>query len=61
MRALGYPVRGTLTAWVREAFPEAVTAMVGRSWRPAYPEALKQAGVFGLCNREESAQDLAAS
>lgn len=22
MRALGYPGRGTLTAWVREAFPE---------------------------------------
>jgi transposase-like protein len=23
MRALGYPCRGTLTKWVREAFPEA--------------------------------------
>ena len=23
MRELGYPSRGTLTAWVREAFPEA--------------------------------------
>lgn len=31
MRALGYPGRGTLTAWVREAFPEARTSMVGRS------------------------------
>lgn len=31
MRALGYPGRGTLTAWVREAFPETRTSMVGRS------------------------------
>lgn len=59
MRALGYPGRGTLTAWVREAFPEAKTAIVGRSWRPAYPEALKQTGVIRLCSREERAQDVA--
>jgi transposase-like protein len=36
MRALGYPGRGTLTAWVREAFPEARSSMVGRSWRRGY-------------------------
>ena len=59
MRALGYPGRGTLTAWVREAFPEARTAMIGRSWRPAYPKALRQAGVVGLCDGSESAQDVA--
>ncbi|AOF94478.1 IS3 family transposase [Sinorhizobium sp. RAC02] len=59
MRDLGYPGRGTLTAWIREAFPEARTSIVGRSWRPAYPEALKQAGVIGLCSGEESAQDVA--
>lgn len=35
MRALGYPRRGTLTAWVRDAFPETRTSMVGRSWHPA--------------------------
>ena len=33
MRALGYPGRGTLTAWVREAVPETRTSMVGRSWQ----------------------------
>jgi transposase-like protein len=33
--------------------------MVGRSWRPAYPEALKQAAVLDLCNGEESAQEVA--
>jgi putative transposase len=59
MRALGYPGRGTLTAWVREAFPETRTSMVGRSWRPAYPEALKRVGVIGLCSGEESTQQVA--
>lgn len=59
MRALGYPGRGTLTAWVREPFPEVRTSMAGRSWRPACPEALKQVAVLDLCNGEESAQEVA--
>jgi putative transposase len=59
MRALGYPGRGTLTEWVREAFPETQASMVGRSWRPAYPEAVRQAGVIGLCGGDESAQQVA--
>jgi putative transposase len=59
MRALGYPGRGTLTAWVREALPEARKTIVGRAGRPSYPEALKQAGVIGLCSRQESAQAVA--
>lgn len=59
MRALGYPGRGTLTAWVREAFPDARASMVGRSWRPAYPEALNQAGVIALCCGDEKAQEVA--
>ncbi|MEJ0051282.1 MAG: IS3 family transposase [Methylovirgula sp.] len=59
MKALGYPGRGTLTAWVREAFPGARTSMVGRSWRPTYPEALKQAGVIALFSGEERAQEVA--
>lgn len=59
MRALGYPGRGTLTAWVREAFPETRTSMVGRSWRPAYPGAVKQVGAIGLCSGNESAQQVA--
>jgi transposase InsO family protein/transposase-like protein len=33
--------------------------MTGRSWRPAYPEALKQVGVIGLCSGEESGQQVA--
>lgn len=59
MRALGYPGRGTLTAWVREALPQARKAIVGVAGRPSYPAALKQAGVIGLCSREESAQAVA--
>lgn len=45
--------------WVREAFPETKTSIVGRSWRPAYPESLKQVGVIELCSGEESAQRVA--
>ena len=59
MRALGYPGRGTLTAWVREAFPETRKAIVGRAGRRRYPDAMKQAGVIRLCNRQESAQAVA--
>ena len=59
MRALGYPGRATLTAWVREAFPETRTSLAGRSWRPGYSEELRQAGVIRLCNGDESAQKVA--
>ena len=59
MRALGYPCRGTLTKWVREAFPEARRAVVGSVGQRRYPESLKQAGVMELCTRQESAQAVA--
>jgi len=59
VRALGYPGRGMLTAWVRETLPEAEKPIVGRTGRPRYPDALKQAGVIGLCSRQESAQAVA--
>lgn len=59
MRALGYPGRGTLTKWVREAFPEARRAVVGSVGQRRYPESLKQAGVMELCTRQESAQAVA--
>lgn len=42
---------------VREAFPEARASMVGRRWRPAYSETLKQ--VMELCSGEESGQRVA--
>ncbi|WP_312307002.1 IS3 family transposase [Pulveribacter sp.] len=59
MRALGYPGRGTLTKWVREAFPEARMALVGSVGQRRYPESLKHAGVMELCTRQESAQAVA--
>ena len=52
MRALGYPGRGTLTKWVREAFPEARRAVVGGVGRRTYSGMLMQAGVMELCTRE---------
>ena len=59
MRALGYPGRGTLTKWVREAFPEARRAVVGSVGRRTYSGMLMQAGVMELCTREETAQAVA--
>lgn len=59
IRALGYPGRGTLTDWVREAFPESRKAMVGSVGRPKYSEAVKHAGVMELCTRQTSAQAVA--
>jgi putative transposase len=59
LSALGYPCRGTLTAWVREAFPESRKAIVGRVGRRRYPDTLKQAGVMELCTRQGSAQAVA--
>ena len=59
IRALGYPGRGTLTAWVREAFPEARRAVVGSVSLRGYSGELMEAGVMALCTREESAQVVA--
>ena len=59
MKALGYPGRGTLTAWVREAAPEARRAVVGSVGRRRYSGKLMQAGVMELCTREESARAVA--
>ncbi|SDP62120.1 hypothetical protein SAMN05216303_105360 [Rhodoferax sp. OV413] len=59
MRTLGYPCRGTLTAWVREAIPEARRAVVGSVGQRSYLKTLKQAGVVELCTRQESAQAVA--
>ncbi len=59
MRALGYPCRATLTAWVREAFPKRRTAVVGSVGRRSYPATLKQAGIVALCTRQGSAQVVA--
>ena len=59
MRALGYPCRGTLTTWIREALPETRRAVVGSVGQRSYPAALKQAGIVALCTRQDSAQAVA--
>ena len=59
IRALGYPGRGTLSKWIREALPEARKAVVGSVGQRRYSESLKQAGVMELCTRQESAQAVA--
>ncbi len=57
LRALGYPGRASLHAWIRELTPEEHTRVVGRS--EAASPGLKQAAVIALCARRESAQAIA--
>ena len=59
MRALGYPGRATLTAWVHEVFPEAKRVSNGRYGPGNHTDAAKQAAVVGLYSRSESAEALA--
>jgi transposase-like protein len=60
LRALGYPSRGTLAAWLEELHPEFGQRIVGRATGslPKSP-ARKQAAVIELCTREDSARVLA--
>lgn len=59
MRALGYPGRAMLTAWVRAAFPDTKTVSGGARGRGDHSATVKQAAVVGLYCREESAEALA--
>jgi len=59
LRALGYPCRQILTAWVRERYPETRRRIVSKAGRPAASLASRQAAVYELCTREGSAQALA--
>src|SRR5690349_18555675 len=57
IKALGYPGRDALPAWVQELHPEARSRVLGRSQQPRTP-ALKQAAVIALCTRQASAQEV---
>ena len=57
IRALGYPSRTLLSAWVHELHPQARTRVVGPS-RELSP-AVKQAAVIALCMRQASAPSVA--
>ncbi|AMU19175.1 MULTISPECIES: IS3-like element ISBmu11 family transposase [Burkholderia cepacia complex] len=59
LRALGYPCRQILTAWVRERYPETRKRVVGKAGRPAVSLATRQLAVYELCTREGSAQAVA--
>ncbi|GJG94347.1 IS3 family transposase [Cupriavidus pauculus] len=60
LRALGYPCRATLAAWIEELHPKLGKRIVGRV-AGSVPKSreLKQVAVIELCIREESARALA--
>jgi transposase InsO family protein/transposase-like protein len=59
LKALGYPCRQKLTAWVREQYPEARKYFTGKVGRPAASLSSKRAAVYELCTRTGSAQEVA--
>ena len=59
LKALGYPSRETLAAWVDELYPETKHPVVGKARSVPRPPELKQAAVIELCTRQTSAQTIA--
>ena len=59
LKALGYPCRETLAAWVDELYPETKHHVVGKARSVPRPQALKQAAVIELCTRQTSVQAIA--
>jgi transposase-like protein len=59
LKALGYPCRQKLTAWVRERYPEARKYVTGKAGRPTASLSSKRAAVYELCTRTGSAQEVA--
>lgn len=60
LRALGYPSRETLAAWIEELCPEIRKRIVGRAvGRVPKSQKVKQAAVIELCTREQSARVVA--
>ena len=57
IKALGYPSRSLLSAWLQELHPQERTRVVGQ-FQELAPEA-KQAAVVALCMRPASAQAVA--
>lgn len=61
LRALGYPCRGVLTAWIDEFHPEIRRRIVGRAPNVLHPPEIKNAAVVELCTRTTNAQTIAQS
>lgn len=60
LRALGYPSRETLAAWIKELCPEIRKRIVGRAVGSVpKSQKVKQAAVIELCTREQSARVVA--
>ena len=60
IKALGYPCRAKLSAWVRQHDPDARRRVVGQAIAAALrSEPQKQAAVIDLCSRRESAREVA--
>ena len=57
IKALGYPGRGWLAAWIQELHPEPRARVVGSSQE--LTSALKQAAVIAMCMRQGSAKAVA--
>jgi len=58
-KALGYPCRDTLAAWVHELLPETRRKVVGKVQAVLLSRETKQAAVIELCTRQVSAQAIA--
>ena len=61
LRALGYPCRELLTAWIDEFHPEVRPRIVGRAPNVQLPPEIKKAAVVELCTRTTNAQTIAQS
>jgi putative transposase len=59
LKALGYPGRGTLAAWIDELRPETRKRIVGKVGALPQPREAKEAAVIELCMRQESARVIA--
>jgi putative transposase len=59
LKALGYPGRGTLAAWVEDLHPGTRIRFVGKAGGVAMPLEFKKSAVIELCTRQESARAIA--
>ena len=60
LKALGYPGRGTLAAWIDELCPETRKRVVGKAaGRLPCPRVRKQEAVIALCTRQATARAVA--
>jgi transposase-like protein len=59
IKALRYPGRGTLVAWLDELHPERKKRALGQTSGTRYAPELRQTAVIDLCTRRESAEEVA--